>query len=134
MKHLLATLFALILLMIGFPIVLDSCASPPAFPVFAALRRPANVRGEFLRGRVGVVRGGWRPVYLIGAYRMLSGRPLTETERRALYPSPKEENLLHRLRWAQSAIRLWRPPGQFLDQRGTLVEHGRIGRLLIDLL
>ncbi|HEY3743729.1 MAG TPA: hypothetical protein VGL53_27985, partial [Bryobacteraceae bacterium] len=73
-------------LLITFPSALDSCAIAPPAPIFETVKRPADVSGEFLRGRLGVVRTSWEPIYLIGAFRILSGRPLTKVEMDALYP------------------------------------------------
>ena len=87
-------------LFLAFPVVLDSCAIGPPTPIFVTLKRPADVEGQFLKGRVGVVRPSLDPRYLIGAFRILSGRPLTRTEADALYTPTPDRNGRYRLEWA----------------------------------
>jgi hypothetical protein len=73
------------LLLIAVPSGLDSCAGSPPEKVFATKQMPADLRNEFLKGRIGVLRPTFRMQYLIGAFRMLSGTPLTDAEVEALY-------------------------------------------------
>ena len=77
-------------LFLSLPVVLDSCGMGPPVPTFVAEKRPVDVNGQFLAGRLGVVRRSWEPRYMIGAYRMLSGKPLTAEEITALYAAPRE--------------------------------------------
>jgi len=74
------------LLAIAVPEGLDSCGPMPSSAVFVATQRPANIRGEFLKGRVGVLLRSFEPIYRIGAFRILSGVPLNDEEVGALYP------------------------------------------------
>ncbi len=85
MKALYGLLAAALLLVLAVPAGLDSCAIAPPGPVFTATRGPADLK-VFLTGRVGVVQAAMRRTYLIGAYRMLSGVPLSDREAAALYP------------------------------------------------
>lgn len=84
-------------LLITFPVALDSCSIGPPLPIFETVKRPADVTGEFVRGRLGVVRPSWDPNYLIGAFRILSGRPLTQVEIEALYPTTPDRDERYRL-------------------------------------
>jgi hypothetical protein len=67
-----------------FPTGSDSCGIAPPVPVFATVQRPADV-DAFVKGRIGVIRPSYRRRYLIGAYRVLSGKPLSPTDAQALY-------------------------------------------------
>lgn len=76
------------------PMGLDSCAIAPPMPLFSTKKRPADVRGEFLRGKLGVIQYDYRKRDLIAAYRILTGRPLTPAEESEFYPvrqSPEPE-------------------------------------------
>lgn len=75
---------------IAIPEGLDSCAIAPPAPLFVAKKRPGNLYGEFLKGRIGVVQEGWGTVDLVAAFRMLSGRPLVEDEVANLYPRTRD--------------------------------------------
>ena len=88
MKTCFAVAAALALLILSVPTGLDSCAIGPPSPVFSTGRRPANIEGEFLKGKAGVVRGSWQRRHLLAAYRILSGAPLTAAEAASLYPKP----------------------------------------------
>lgn len=76
-------------LFLAFPTASDSCSISPAVPVFTTRQRPANLASEFLQGKVGVIQPGYGRRYLVGAYRILSGKPLSAAEADALYPPPK---------------------------------------------
>jgi hypothetical protein len=76
------------ILAISAPSGLDSCAISGPSPVFATSQRPANLQKEFLKGRIGVLRRTYGQRYLIGAFRILSGSPLTQAEVESLYGSP----------------------------------------------
>jgi hypothetical protein len=80
-------LWIVAILAISVPSGLDSCAIAPPTPVFATSQRPADLR-QFLAGKVGVLQRSYHRRYLIGAFRLLSGIPLTESEIASLYPTP----------------------------------------------
>jgi tetratricopeptide (TPR) repeat protein len=86
MKACYAAAAALGFLAIAVPTGLDSCAIAPPEPVFATRQGPADLQGEFLKGRIGVLQRSYKEIYLIGAFRALSGAPLTEQEADSLYP------------------------------------------------
>ena len=67
---------------------LDSCGMAPVRAAFATSRGPADLWNQFLKGKVGVLQRSYHQRYLFGAYRLLSGVPLTETEANSLYPLP----------------------------------------------
>lgn len=66
---------------------LDSCSIAPNEPVFATSQRPADL-DQFLKGRLGILQRSYRQNYLIGAFRILSGLPLTKGEIQSLYGPP----------------------------------------------
>jgi len=74
-----------VLLLIAIPSGLDSCAIAPPTQVFSTKQMPADLRNEFLKGKLGVLRPTFRMEYLIGAFRILAGVPLTDTEVETLY-------------------------------------------------
>ena len=79
--------FAILAIGIGigaFPTASDSCSIAPPVPVFSTSHRPADVQG-FAQGKIGVIRPSYQRRYLIGAYRIVSGKPLSEKEAEALY-------------------------------------------------
>jgi hypothetical protein len=76
------------LLALAFPTGSDSCGIAPPVPVFATAHRPADI-GEFAKGKIGVIRPSYQRRYLIGAYRMLSGKPLSVMDAQALYAGQK---------------------------------------------
>lgn len=78
----------LTLAFLATPTGLDSCAIAPPAPVFATKRGPGNLHGDFLNGRLGVIRTSFRKTDLITAFRILSGKPLRDNEIAALYPPP----------------------------------------------
>ena len=53
---------------------------------------PADLRSEFLKGKLGVLRPAFRMQYLIGAFRILARVPLTDAEVEALYGPETDEN------------------------------------------
>ena len=79
---------AIAVLVIAVPTGLDSCAYSLPTPVFATKQMPADLEGEFLKGRLGVLQRSYREQYLIGAFRILSGTPLTEEEVGTLFSDP----------------------------------------------
>ena len=81
-------------LLLAFPTGSDSCGISPPVPVFSAAQGPANLDSEFLKGKVGVVRPSFGRRYLIGAYRMLSGKPLSAAESDALFQRRRTAVLL----------------------------------------
>jgi len=86
---------------------MDSCATGPPVAIFATTTRPANVTGEFLKGKVGVLRASYKPIYLIGAYRMLSGKQLTEAEVEALYSERPSDDPFMARSGGQPEISTW---------------------------
>src|SRR5262249_46146568 len=62
------------------PSGLGRLAVPPPTGVFGTQQMPGVFRNEFLKGKLGVLRPTFRMQYLIGAFRILSGAPLTDTE------------------------------------------------------
>jgi hypothetical protein len=84
----LAVVFAAALVL-AFPTGSDSCGIAPPVPVFSAAQGPADVDGAFLKGKIGVIRPSYGRRYLIGAYRILSGKPLTASEADALFQRHK---------------------------------------------
>lgn len=85
MKARYAVAAALALLAITVPTGLDSCSVSAPGPVFATSQRPADLWGQFLKGRIGVLQRSYREKYLIAAFRILSETPLTEEEAAALF-------------------------------------------------
>lgn len=81
-------------LVLAFPTGSDSCGISPPVPVFSAAQGPANLDSEFLKGKVGVIRPSFGRRYLIGAYRMLSGKPLSAAESDALFQQRRTALLL----------------------------------------
>src|SRR5579872_3571422 len=81
-------------LVLAFPTGSDSCGISPPVPVFSAAQGPANLDSEFLKGKVGVIRPSLRRRYLIGAYRMLSGKPLSAAEADAFFQRRRAAVLL----------------------------------------
>lgn len=71
------------------PVGVDSCAISPPIPLFSTKKRPADVHGEFLRGKLGVLQYTYSKRDKIAAYRILSGRPLTAAEEADFYPQWK---------------------------------------------
>jgi tetratricopeptide (TPR) repeat protein len=86
MKAYCAAAAAVGLLAIAVPTGLDSCSIGPPEAVFATRQRPADLQGEFLKGRIGVLQQSYKEIYLIAAFRMLAGAPLTGDETDSLYP------------------------------------------------
>jgi hypothetical protein len=76
-------------LAIAVPTGLDSCAIGPPAAIFATSQGPAD-RGQFLKGRIGVLQRSYQKKYLIGAFRILSGAPLTEEEADTLFDWPRD--------------------------------------------
>lgn len=120
--------------LLGVPVILDSCGMGPPVPTFVAAKRPADIDGQFLKGRLGVVHGEWETRYLIGAFRMLSGKPLTANESAALYPArlsgmflfpPSHSWESMRARWAVDPIRL-----KSIDAYKRLSTDGMVGSFL----
>ena len=74
-------------LLISTPSGVDSCAIAPPAPVFATAQRPADL-ASFVKGKLGVLRRSYGQHYLIGAFRILSGVPLTAVETESLYRPP----------------------------------------------
>ncbi len=74
-------------LVISFPLGLDSCAVGGTLPVFSTTQRPGD-DGQFFRGKLGVLRQSYRSKYLIAAFRILSGVPLTAGEMKSLSEDP----------------------------------------------
>ncbi|HEY2019082.1 MAG TPA: hypothetical protein VGH38_36500, partial [Bryobacteraceae bacterium] len=73
---------------ISVPEGLDSCGIALPTAVFATTQGPADLKDQFLKGKLGVLRRSYRQQYLIGAFRILSGVPLTEPEVKSLYSAP----------------------------------------------
>jgi len=71
------------------PVGVDSCAISPPVALFSTKKRPADVHGEFLRGKLGVLQYTYSKRDKIAAYRILSGRPLTAAEEADFYPQLK---------------------------------------------
>jgi hypothetical protein len=103
-----------LLFVLAVPSGLDSCAIAPPAPVFTAKHRPADVQA-FVKGHPGVVQGPMQRRYLIGAYRMLAGVPLSDREAAALYPGKKpsvaaspeqSENWSPVRRWLEARTRI----------------------------
>lgn len=84
MKALHATVALAAILFFATPAGLDSCGIAAPLPVFAPLEGPGDVSG-FLKGKLGVLRRTFQPRHLIGAFRVLSGIPLTQSEVDSLY-------------------------------------------------
>jgi hypothetical protein len=79
----LRVLGATALLLVGaVPEGLDSCAISGPSPVFSTSQGPADLN-QFLAGRIGVLPRV-RQRHLIGAFRMLSGLPLSAEETQSL--------------------------------------------------
>jgi hypothetical protein len=72
---------------------LDSCGIAPPSPVFSVSQGPANFEGEFLKGKLGVLQRTFHQRYLIGAFRILKGLPLTEEEIGSMYPPPAKTHV-----------------------------------------
>ena len=74
-------------LVVVVPTGLDSCSIAPPTAIFATSQRPADVSGQFLKGRLGVLQRSYEKKYLIAAFRILSRAPLTEEEADSLLES-----------------------------------------------
>ena len=88
MKARYAVAAALGFMTIAVPTGLDSCGIAPPTAVFATLKGPADFSGQFLKGRIGVLRRSYKEKYLIAAFRILSGAPLTEERAATLLTKP----------------------------------------------
>ena len=91
MKPVYGAILVALLLILAAPSGLDSCAIAPPAAVFVAHKRPAD-REAFLAGRVPVLQRSYSGPDLIAAFRVLSGKPLTEAEVASLYPAPESEH------------------------------------------
>src|SRR5436309_152939 len=89
MKTLTAVLAGVLL--IATPSGVDSCGIAAPGPVFATRQRPADLKA-FLDGKVGALQRSYGQRYLIGAFRILSGLPLTAAEAKTLYQFPDSGN------------------------------------------
>jgi hypothetical protein len=76
---------------LAIPTGLDSCAVAGPDPVFSTQQRPADA-GAFLSGRLGVIRPTYKRLYLIAAYRTLSGTPLSAPASQSLQKLEKRAN------------------------------------------
>ena len=85
---------------LGFPIVVDSCGISPPIPIFVTRTRPAEVANQFAKGRLGILQPTFEPAYLIGAFRHLSGKPLTAAEMAAIYPNDSGRMEAYEREWA----------------------------------
>ncbi len=68
------------------PAEITSCASPPLHAVFTAEIYPEHAENEFARGDLGILQPKYRRLYLLIAYRYLSGGSLNEEQRAKLFP------------------------------------------------
>jgi hypothetical protein len=59
---------------------LPSCGPFFEQPLFVGTRDPLEPMSEFAAGRLGVIQPTWRQMYLLIAYRYLSGNPLAEVQ------------------------------------------------------
>ena len=84
MKALHLTAIIATILFFAIPERLDSCGIGAPLPVFVTLEGPADV-AQFLKGKLGVLRRSYHPRHLIGAFRVLSGLPLTDGGIDSLY-------------------------------------------------
>ena len=84
MKALQATALIAAILFFATPEGLDSCGIGAPLPVFVTTEGPPDVN-QFLKGKLGVLRQTYQPRHLIGAFRVLSGIPLTKGEMASLY-------------------------------------------------
>lgn len=103
-----AIIVAAVLLMVT-PEGLDSCGIGPQQFVFAASSAPADP-AAFRNGKVGVVRRSYRGQYLLAAYRILSGVPLTDQEARALIPKVLTRS--ERYQSPDVGLNWWATPGR----------------------
>ncbi len=87
MRILHAAVWVSAVLVISFPLGLDSCAGGGTLPVFSTTQRPGD-EGQFFRGKLGVLRQSYRSKYLIAAFRILSGLALTAGEIKSLSEDP----------------------------------------------
>jgi hypothetical protein len=71
-------------LLLATPSGMDSCGIPYSIPVFATAQRPADLQ-SFANGKLGVLRRSYGHKFLIGAFRILSGVPLTSGETESLW-------------------------------------------------
>lgn len=69
----------------ALPALLFCCMPSPPLPVFVTKRRPAKLMEQYAKGRLGVLQGTFDEGYLVGAYRTLQGRPMSDTEAAAFY-------------------------------------------------
>jgi len=91
MKACYAAVAALVFLWIAIPTGLDRCAIAPPAAVFVTKQGAAELRDEFLKGRIGVLQRSYADQFKIGAFRILSGKPLTAEEADSLYPDPPSQ-------------------------------------------
>jgi tetratricopeptide (TPR) repeat protein len=85
-KFLLASMAAVLLL--ETPISLNSCGIAAPVPVFVTRSIAADPLGQFAKGRIGVIMPTFGLKYLIGAYRLMSGRSYTAQEAEAFFSEP----------------------------------------------
>jgi hypothetical protein len=87
MRRWYAAIAVLLLLAISSPTGLDSCGIGAPTAIFATVKGPAD-DGEFLTGRLGVLKSTYDRRYLIAAFRIMSEVPLTQEERDSVLIDP----------------------------------------------
>src|ERR1700722_10760193 len=101
MSFLCVVLTLVLILAFATPEGLDSCAIAPPQSVFINYQSPSN-RREFLDGKLGVLRQSFEPRHLIAAFRILSGVPLTHTEKDSLYEDQRDVGI-----WTSYPPQMW---------------------------
>ena len=118
MKTLRVAALVAAVLLICVPEGSDGCAIGPPEPVFSVTQGPADFQGEFLKGKLGVLQRTFQQRYLIAAFRMISGAPLTEQELGSMFPVPQKTRVppdgtpgYDRWNWTRKDFGNSRPPG-----------------------
>lgn len=80
MKPAYLVIVAAAMLLFAAPTSLESCAISAPAPLFTTTSGPADPRGEFFQGRIGVIVPSFERSYLIASYRYFSGRTFSAEE------------------------------------------------------
>ncbi len=75
------------------PVTLETCVDSAAPDWFVTKTIPAQFQTRFANGKLGILRQSFDPLHFITAYRILSGKPFSNEQIKALYrpPEPRPE-------------------------------------------
>jgi hypothetical protein len=101
---------------------LPSCGPFANRPIFVGSSAPLEPMASFAAGRLGVVQPSWQQVYLMVAYRYLSGNPLTELQQRSFVSlfnnQPAETVVFSSSQSKPTAVQTW------LNERAEVARSG----------